>query len=32
MGWIIGSILFMLFFVIIISNIAVVQQSRAYDM
>ena len=30
MGWIIGSILFMLFFVIIISNIAVVQQSRAY--
>ena len=30
MGWIIGGILFMLFFVIIISNIAVVQQSRAY--
>ena len=30
MGWIIGSILFTLFFVIIISNIAVVQQSRAY--
>ena len=30
MGWIIGVILFILFFVIIISNIAVVQQSRAY--
>ena len=30
MGWIIGAILFVLLFVIIISNIAVVQQSRAY--
>ena len=30
MGWIIGVILFILLFVIIISNIAVVQQSRAY--
>ena len=30
MGWIIGVILFILFFVIIITNIAVVQQSRAY--
>ena len=30
MGWIIGSILFVLFFIIIIANIAVVQQSRAY--
>ena len=30
MGWIFGVILFVLFLVIIISNIAVVQQSRAY--
>jgi len=30
MGWIIGVILFIILFVIIISNIAVVQQSRAY--
>ena len=30
MGWIFGAILFVLFLVIIISNIAVVQQSRAY--
>ena len=30
MGWIIGIILFILLFVIIITNIAVVQQSRAY--
>ena len=30
MGWIIGVILFVILFAIIISNIAVVQQSRAY--
>ena len=30
MGWIIGIILFVILFIIIISNIAVVQQSRAY--
>ena len=30
MGWIIGAFLFVLFFVIVITNIAVVQQSRAY--
>ena len=30
MGWIIGVILFILFFAIVIGNIAVVQQSRAY--
>ena len=30
MGWIFGVILFVLFLVIIITNIAVVQQSRAY--
>ena len=30
MGWIIGVIIFLIFFVIVISNIAVVQQSRAY--
>ena len=30
MGWIIGVILVVILFVIIISNIAVVQQSRAY--
>ena len=30
MGWIIGVILVIILFVIIISNIAVVQQSRAY--
>jgi len=30
MGWIIGVIIFVIFFVIVISNIAVVQQSRAY--
>ena len=30
MGWIIGIIIFIVLFVIIISNIAVVQQSRAY--
>jgi len=30
MGWIIGVILFVILFVIVISNIAVVQQSRAY--
>ena len=30
MGWIIGAIIVVILFVIIISNIAVVQQSRAY--
>ena len=30
MGWIIGAILFVIFFVIVICNIAVVQQSQAY--
>ena len=30
MGWIIGVIVFLILFVIIITNIAVVQQSRAY--
>ena len=30
MGWIIGAIIFIIAFVIIITNIAVVQQSRAY--
>ena len=30
MGWIIGSIVIVIFFVIVIANIAVVQQSRAY--
>ena len=30
MGWIIGAIIFVILFVIVISNIAVVQQSRAY--
>ena len=30
MGWIIGVILVVILFVIIIANIAVVQQSRAY--
>ena len=30
MGWIIGVILVIILFVIIIANIAVVQQSRAY--
>ena len=30
MGWIIGAILFVILFVIIIGNIAVVQQSQAY--
>ena len=30
MGWIIGAIVFIILFIIIISNIAVVQQSRAY--
>ena len=30
MGWIIGAIVFIILFIIVISNIAVVQQSRAY--
>ena len=30
MGWIIGSIVIVILFIIVIANIAVVQQSRAY--